>query len=711
MGTRRRGTSAPTVTAGAEAGARKVRPRLAGVRKRDGRLVPFQRSKIEDAVAAALQAAGAPDPGFAREVAEVVELTLLAPRPGEKGGDEPRVPAIEEIQDLVERALMELGRPAAAKAYILDRDRRARIRSALRVHRSSALGVPVRVRETDGVSSWSKGRIVAALMEEAELAREAAEDVAAQVERRVFDSGLKRITTGLVRELVSGELFERGWTQALSSARAIGLSRHDLRRALRGERLTPWRRGATPDVRDGASLDRTLAGELLRRHALEDVLPEGAGELHRAGDLHVVDLDGLDRPRTLCLDAQLLSEGGHPGRGAWSALDGIAELARGVGRSLVLEHPEKLLAPLVRGTRRSSPHGIGAWLQAVGALGRAAGVRVELGSLGTRSTAFGARLVHELALLGAEPWAPRLYLEGHELEELLAADREARAPVELLLAQGRLATTWGEEDERFVGPGCHRRRDEPGLLGCAGAIALNLPRLARRAGPFGEELMLRGLAELVQAASELAAALLRFQRAQGPKGPGGMHVRSSFALLPVGLREALRTLGDGTIDASLGARLLGFFAEAARRFAPAGSASVVPSPFFGAEAARRFAWLDSRRAREEGGTQRWLFDEAEGDDGTTRAYSHGYLLSPAPDRTPGRLEAEVLRTLPAGALAFAGLAAVGGDAPHLDAWRRFEVLRRASVGEVELELFPLAAVASGARNAPRGALHPLRPLA
>jgi len=226
-----------------------ARPTLEFVRKRDGRVVPYQRAKIAEAVGRALEAAGEADARFAGEVAAIVELSLLERvRAAREPAGEAATPSIETIQDLVERALMELGRASVAKAYILHRDLRARLRAALRVHRSDSLRAPVRVREREGISDWSKGRIVAALMQEAELPREQAEDVASAVERRVFAAAKKTVTTGLIRELVASELFERGWTAALSASRVVGLARLDVRRALAGQALHPWSSEALTSV-------------------------------------------------------------------------------------------------------------------------------------------------------------------------------------------------------------------------------------------------------------------------------------------------------------------------------------------------------------------------------------------------------------------------------------------------------------------------------
>jgi anaerobic ribonucleoside-triphosphate reductase len=334
---------------------------LARVQKRDGRVVPFQASKIQSAIAAALAAEGQPDPAFAGEVASVVELTLTDQlRRQRKGASS--VPTIEDIQDLVEQALMELGHPTVAKSYILYRDRRARNRKALRVHRSDSLRSPVRVREREGISQWSKGRLIGALITEAEMPREAAEEIAGGVERRVFASGLTHITTGLIRELVAGELLERGWVQAHHSLGALGLSRHDIAKVLAARPLDAWDEpaGAAQRVRP------SVAGALLRKFALEDIVPDGVGELHRSGDLHIEDLRAPHLPLFMCLDTELLASGGNSVRSAQAVLEGVAELSGHVSQGIVLERPADVLAPMLRAARPQSPLGLGGWLRALG---------------------------------------------------------------------------------------------------------------------------------------------------------------------------------------------------------------------------------------------------------------------------------------------------------------------------------------------------------
>ena len=699
--------------------ARKGPREVERVRKRDGRCVPFEREKIALAIRAAMDAVGEKDGAFAEELAGVVEMSLHERskkriRQGTRGrkgaapdphrSPEGDVPTIEEIQDLVERALMELGRPKVAKAYILYRDRRARIRKAVQVHRSDALHARIRVRQDEGVSAWSKGRIVAALMEEAELSRDAAEEVASAVEHRVFDSGARCITTGLVRELVAAELFERGWIRALKATRSVGIARCDLETLLRGTSLEAWRepeplgkaRPATSARRSARDVAERVSGELLRRFCLEDVLSDGAGELHRSGDLQVVGLEHPERPLTLCCPSELLAGSDRSLGGAFDLLAAAGEMAREASEVLVLERPGRLLEPL---SKEAGGRALELWLTGLVAVSRSSGTRIGLGSCSDAPTELLAELVELLGRWNRDPAAPWLYLKGYELEELLGGRPDLSDVVERLLAAGLLQIVWESEREAYVGPGCHRFEGEPGVLSCGGAIALNLPRLARRAGPWREGMVLSGLAELVGAAIELARSLARLQD-ELARAPAGLHTRRAFALVPVGLREALAILGDGTLDPVVGARLCGMLSESARRFASADVPDIVgaaPCAVFAQEPARRFAWIDARR-RKAGGRQGVLFEDEELARERPRPYTAGIRVSPflahsGSDHASGRAEAEVSKTLPAGSLSFVGMALEErpGNRPHLAAWSTFEGRRRELLGEGvggRSELFP-----------------------
>jgi anaerobic ribonucleoside-triphosphate reductase len=91
------------------------------VQKRDGRIVSFTIGKITDAIYKAAQAVGGEDKQLAEELAQVVVKYVAKTKTT-------GIPTVEEIQDAVEKVLIETGHAKTAKAYILYRDRRTRLR-------------------------------------------------------------------------------------------------------------------------------------------------------------------------------------------------------------------------------------------------------------------------------------------------------------------------------------------------------------------------------------------------------------------------------------------------------------------------------------------------------------------------------------------------------------------------------------------------------
>lgn len=91
------------------------------IKKRDGREVPFNIEKIANAIFKAAQAAGGQDYDLALKLAEEVTFQLNEKYEGQ-------VPGVEDIQDVVEKTLIEKGHAKTAKEYILYRAERTRIR-------------------------------------------------------------------------------------------------------------------------------------------------------------------------------------------------------------------------------------------------------------------------------------------------------------------------------------------------------------------------------------------------------------------------------------------------------------------------------------------------------------------------------------------------------------------------------------------------------
>lgn len=101
---------------------------IKSVVKRSGSVVPYDRSKIEKAIGKAIEAVEKfPNPEKASTLTDAVEEKLRILLAGRRAHS---IPAIEEIQDLVETALIESKEVDIAKAYILYRARHEAVRDA-----------------------------------------------------------------------------------------------------------------------------------------------------------------------------------------------------------------------------------------------------------------------------------------------------------------------------------------------------------------------------------------------------------------------------------------------------------------------------------------------------------------------------------------------------------------------------------------------------
>jgi ribonucleoside-triphosphate reductase (formate) len=92
------------------------------IRKRDGRLASFEEEKITAAIQKSVRAVGGSDmqqaAGIARQVVGILEVIYK----------DDRIPTVENVQDLVEKILIENGHAKTAKAFILYRQQHAALR-------------------------------------------------------------------------------------------------------------------------------------------------------------------------------------------------------------------------------------------------------------------------------------------------------------------------------------------------------------------------------------------------------------------------------------------------------------------------------------------------------------------------------------------------------------------------------------------------------
>lgn len=261
---------------------------IKSVKKRDGRITPFDKDKITEAIFRAAKAVGGQDRSLAEELAGSVVHFLES-----DFADEDTPPGIEDIQDMVEKVLIETGHARTAKAYILYRRQRAEIRSKAVVRKETRGKVDstdrlllVEGRAEKETTPWNRARIAEALVREADIDQRIAEAVAKSVENRLFDSGLTEVSTSLIRELVNNELFDRGYPQKLEKQRVIGMPKFDLEQLI----YSKSNENSNISSNNPEAINLSIAEHTLKQYALSSIFSKEVGEAHRQGKVYLHDL-------------------------------------------------------------------------------------------------------------------------------------------------------------------------------------------------------------------------------------------------------------------------------------------------------------------------------------------------------------------------------------------------------------------------------------
>ena len=256
--------------------------------KRDGRAVPFEKSKIADTIFRAAQTIAEEDRDRAEQLASAVAIYLTKARMSV-------YPSVDEIADAVQRVLVEMGHARTARAYAHHRERRERARALQKppVRSRNALidaftDETLVVRSsTDTLEPWDRSRIVTALVRETRLDAPTAETIAAEVEEQIVTARLQQPSAALIREMVGARLIAHGLEQHHRRHMRLGVPLYDVDRILRGpHEMTP---------QDPESTGQLLAEAVKREYALTHVFSPTVADAHVRGELHIHDLGAVDR--------------------------------------------------------------------------------------------------------------------------------------------------------------------------------------------------------------------------------------------------------------------------------------------------------------------------------------------------------------------------------------------------------------------------------
>lgn len=320
--------------------------------KRDGAEEPFDQRKIAEAILRAADSVGVADESRASSIAAGVSIYLSKRLNGS-------LPNVDQVHDAVERVLIELGDADTALAYVRHREKQRRLRQlrdgdthALIREMAEARGssqldlgedavgrAPVSVRTSaETVMAWDREMIVKALMRETGMDLGLARVIAYEVENQITSAGVETLTGPLIRELVDAKLLERGLDRFRRRHMRLGVPLFDAE-----EIICEPNRDHPPGKTTPATTNRALAERVKREYALNHVFSSNVATAHARGDMHIHDLDEVDRIQRLTCSP------------AWIARYGLG-LGSGSRFSEPPVRPEQFIGQLVRLTDRLQQH-------------------------------------------------------------------------------------------------------------------------------------------------------------------------------------------------------------------------------------------------------------------------------------------------------------------------------------------------------------------
>lgn len=188
------------------------------------------------------------------------------------------------------------------------------------------------VRQSDDdVALFDPQRITDALVRETRLAPDIAQKISLEVKEQIKRSGIRALTSSLIREVVDAKLLEYGLISVHRAHSRLGVPIYDVDRVIQN---AP-REATGAHGPEGTSL--LLAESIKREYAMLAVFSDTVANAHLSGDLHLENLGEIDRPTTMIGSIDFIK---HQG----------IKLPGGFAGSRPARRPEVLAAHLVKYT-------------------------------------------------------------------------------------------------------------------------------------------------------------------------------------------------------------------------------------------------------------------------------------------------------------------------------------------------------------------------
>ena len=257
------------------------------VRKKDGRIVPFNKGKIVEAVFRAARQGGGETWRMTRKIADDVEEYL------KKNYLQGETLSMKTIGDAIETVLMESKHLLTTKAYNLHRIARQKMAQKLKVSKkkrkktdTTDFALLVATETEAELTPWSRDKISQALVKEANIPLKVADRIAHNVEKKIVASGLKQVVTGFIRELVDSELLELGYGKKIKEQTSLGIPTYDLQELIFSKSLE----NSNIASHNPEAVNLVIAETTLKQYALNNIFSRNLATAHLKGKIHIHDL-------------------------------------------------------------------------------------------------------------------------------------------------------------------------------------------------------------------------------------------------------------------------------------------------------------------------------------------------------------------------------------------------------------------------------------
>ncbi len=144
---------------------------------------------------------------------------------------------------------------------------------------------------SEEIKDFSKEKIINSLVHEVGLNLGDAEKVAEDVEKTLYLSKVSCVTSAFIREIVNSILLQRGFNVELKQYSNLSLALSNVKQIHEAHNFENSNTGFCPE-----SINLLIAGSILKQYALREVFSDDVSKSHLKGEIHIHDLDFINRP-------------------------------------------------------------------------------------------------------------------------------------------------------------------------------------------------------------------------------------------------------------------------------------------------------------------------------------------------------------------------------------------------------------------------------